>query len=246
MSAEESRTEALVAFDAEQLVELAASALAGAIEEAVASRGVARIALSGGSTPGPVYARLAKLELPWARTEWFWVDERAVGPDSPRSNFRGADEALGFALRGVPQEQVHRMQGEAEDLEASARAYEQALRASFGEVELPRFDAVVLGVGDDGHTASLFPGLPTVHLQDRWVAAVPAQPERGLEPRLTLTTPVLRASRLCLVLCRGASKRSVVAAARTPGSLDNVPARLLLEAQGQVLWLLDGPAAGER
>jgi 6-phosphogluconolactonase len=245
-SENERRSEALVAFDAEQWVELAAGRLADAIEEAVRVRGVARVGLSGGSSPGPVYARLAQLPLPWDKTEWFWVDERAVAPESPRANARAALEALPLEACGVPAACIHRMQGEAADLAQAASSYEAELRCSFGGEGTPRFDALVLGVGDDGHTASLFPGLPTVHVQDRWVVDVPAQPERGLEPRLSLTTPVLRASRLCLVLCRGASKRSVVAAARTPGSLDTIPARLLLEAQGDVLWLLDGPAAGER
>lgn len=234
--------EVLVARDEEEHSTLAAELLARAIQDAVDARGVARVALSGGNTPAPAYRKLAALALPWERTEWFWVDERAVPPDAERSNYHNAMRDLGLATR-VPPARIHRMPADGADLDAAAASYEQALRDAFGVAAAVAFDAVTLGVGDDGHTASMFPGLPTIRIRDRLVAAVPAQPAKKLEPRLTLTAPVLEQARLALVLCRGASKRPVVVAARERGSLDEVPSRVTQSIHGRVVWLLDQAAA---
>jgi 6-phosphogluconolactonase len=235
--------EVIVARDEEEHATLAAELVARAIQDAVDARGVARIALSGGSTPELAYRKVAALALPWERTEWFWVDERAVPPDADRSNYKHATRDLGLAAR-VPPGRIHRMEADAPDLDAAARGYERALREAFGVAAAVAFDVVTLGVGDDGHTASLFPGMPTVRVRDRLVAAVPAQPDKGLEPRLTLTAPVLEEAKLAIVLCRGAKKQPVVAAARAPGSLDQVPSRLTQSIRGRVVWLLDADAAG--
>jgi 6-phosphogluconolactonase len=233
--------ETLIAADREELARLAAELVARAIDEAVRQRGIARLALSGGSTPAPAYRALAQLGLPWASTEWFLVDERAAAPDSDRSNFQMMKAALGFEALGVPAQQVHRMEAERADRAVAAADYERAIRRSFGVAEAASFDAMVLGVGEDGHTASLFPGTGSASIDDRLVAAVEAP--GGLEPRLTLTAPVLRAARLVLVLAHGAAKRGPVARARTAGDLEEVPARVLLAAEGRVVWLLDGEAA---
>jgi 6-phosphogluconolactonase len=234
--------EVIVAKDEDEHATLAAELLARAIQEAIDARGCARVALSGGNTPAPAYRKLATLDLPWERTEWFWVDERAVPPDSERSNYHNAMRDLGLAAR-VPPARIHRMPADEPDRDAAAAAYERALRAAFGVARAVAFDAMTLGVGDDGHTASMFPGLPTIGIRDRLVAAVPAQPEKKLEPRLTLTAPVLEQARLALVLCRGASKRPVVAAARAPGPLDEVPSRVTQAIEGRVVWLHDAAAA---
>src|SRR5690606_17038932 len=128
------------------------------------------------------------------------------------------------------------------DRAAAAADYERLMRASFGVARAVSFDVLLMGIGDDGHTASLFPGAGTVAIDDRLVAAVDA-PE-GLEPRVTLTAPVVHEARLALVLAKGASKREPIAAARATGSPDVVPARVIGGCAGRVVWLVDREAAG--
>jgi 6-phosphogluconolactonase len=232
-----------VAADPTEHAKLAAELMARAIAEAVATRGTARVALSGGTTPSETYRHLAKLALPWQSIDWFWVDERAVPPDSPRSNFRAAHRDLGLASGATPAASVHRMEAEDPDLVGAAARYEHLLRRTFGVASAVAFDVVTSGVGEDGHTASLFPRTGAVGIDDRLVAAITSPPS-GLEPRMTLTAPVLREARLTLVLARGAAKRPVVEAARSPGSEDEIPSRLYQSASGRVVWLLDRDAAG--
>ncbi|WP_437322372.1 6-phosphogluconolactonase [Sorangium sp. So ce394] len=233
--------ETLVAADAAELAILGAELMARAIAAAIEARGVARIALSGGGTPSPAYQRLAALSLPWAQTEWFWVDERAVAPDHPRSNYGAARRDLAAAR--VPEDRFFRMEGEAADLGGAAARYEALLRARFGVASAVAFDLMTLGIGDDAHTASLFPGTGAVGIEDRLVAAIPAQPGKGLEARLTLTAPVIREARVKLLLAGGASKRAVVAQAKRPGPADEVPARAVRGGAGRLVWLLDAAAA---
>lgn len=233
--------ETLIAKDRAEHAAFGAELLARAIEEAVKARGVARVALSGGGTPAETYQRLASLALPFDRVEWYWVDERAVASDSARSNYGAAfkELSLGDGKHG----RAFRMEGERDPAEAAA-AYEALLRKTFGVASAVSFDAMTMGVGDDGHTASLFPGIGAVGIADRLVAAIPAQPEKKLEPRITLTAPVLHEAKLTVVLVRGASKKPVVDAARSPGSEEEVPSRLLQRSKGRVVWLLDREAAG--
>lgn len=233
--------ETLVAADAAELARLGAELIARAIAAAVEARGVARVALSGGSTPSEAYQRLAALSLPWAQTEWFWVDERAVAPDHPRSNYGAARRDL--AAAPIPEERFFRMEGESPDLAGAAAGYERLLRARFGVASAVSFDVMTLGIGDDAHTASLFPGTGAAGIEDRLVAAIPAQPDKGLEPRLTLTAPVIQEARLKLLLARGAGKRGVVAQAKRPGPADEVPARVVRGGPGRLVWLLDAAAA---
>lgn len=152
------------------------------------------LALAGGSTPRPVYERLATLPYPWSETQVFFSDERCVPPDHPASNYRMANEAL---LSKVAT-QVHRMPGERCD----ADAYEAELGAVFGP-GLPAFDLVFLGLGEDGHTASLFPGDRALAVTERAVVRV----DRPDHARLTLTMPVLSAAATALFLVSGVSKR---------------------------------------
>jgi 6-phosphogluconolactonase len=155
-----------------------------------------RIALSGGSTPRPVYERLAEIEYPWHEVHVFFGDERCVLADHPDSNFGMADEAL---LRKV-EARVHPMVG------CDADAYTEELASVFGD-GVPRFDLLFLGIGDDGHTASLFPGSPELDVTDRFVVNVehPGMPPE--HPRLTLTFPVLNAAHVALFLVAGEKKR---------------------------------------
>ena len=231
----------IVAADAAEAATLAAEILGRAIHEAVQERGVARVALSGGNTPSPAYRTLAGLDLRWEKVRWYWVDERAGASDGARNNARAALEALGaVASRGA----VHRMEADAPDLEAAAARYQELLRNEFGVAGAVAFDALVLGIGDDGHTASLFPSTGAARIDDRLVAAIPAQPARELEARLTLTAPVLCEARLAVVMAVGEGKRRPVADARAGGDVDAVPARLLGGQKNRLVWVLDRAAAG--
>jgi len=242
LSASSGAHEVVVARDAAEHASLCAEMLGRALSEAVRERGVGRAALSGGTTPLDAYARLGALALSWDDIEWFWVDERAAPPSSPRSNYAAAARALGFEGHG--RGRAHRMEGERADLDAAAAAYERLLRRSFGVARAVDFDVITLGVGEDGHTASLFPGTGAAAIDDRLVAAIGAQADKGLEARLTLTAPVILEARLIVVLARGAKKRALVEAARAPGREDEIPARILQRARGRVVWLLDEEAAG--
>lgn len=235
-------SETLVARDATEHAAFAAEVLARAVAEAVDKRGVARVALSGGETPVQMHQNLASLALPFDKIEWYWVDERAVPPEHARSNYGAA--ARDLQLADGKHGRAFRMEGERLDLEAAARDYQLTLRRAFGVAGAASFDAIALGIGDDGHTASMFPGTGTTLIEDRLVAAVPDQPEKKLEARLTLTAPVICEARLVLMLARGASKRRPVSLAKSAGPEDEVPARLLQRAKGSVVWLLDEAAAG--
>lgn len=216
---------------------LGAELLARAIDEAVRVRGRACVALSGGTTPGPAYRKLAEYDLPLDRIAWFWVDERAVAPDHLRSNYRAVCEDL--QLGRADASRVHRMEADATDLAAAAARYERLLRQTFGVASAVAFDAMTLGIGDDGHTASLFPAVGAVAIDDRLVAAIEAQPSHGIEARMTLTAPVICEARFVLVLAKGPQKRAPVTEVFLDGPEDAVPARLLRRARGKITWLFD-------
>jgi len=231
--------EVLVAANDVELASLAAELIARGVDEAARERGIARVALSGGSTPAPAYRALAAYDLPWSQTELYLVDERAVPPDSDRSNHRMIAAAFEPATaRGA---KLFRMEAEQPDRRVAALTYDRALRRSFGVTRSVDLDVVVLGIGDDGHTASLFPGRGSTAIDDRLVAAVDAAD--GLEPRLTLTVPTLVSARLVVVLARGSSKRGPITAALTPGDLEAVPARVIAACRGRVVWVVDRDAA---
>jgi 6-phosphogluconolactonase len=242
------RGELLVAADSESLTRLAAHLVRAWVSEAARTNhdGVARVAISGGSTPRAMNKLLATMSVPWAATEWFWVDERAVPMASPRSNAGAAQDDL-FSHLAVPPRGVHAMQGDQADLDGAARSYEKVLGASFGiqplasgGVGLPSFDLLLLGIGDDGHTASLFPGNEEIDVTDRWAVAVPAA--EGREARITLTRPVITAARRVVVLAQGEAKRGPIERARIAGPLRETPARLTQEVRGELLWLIDAAA----
>jgi 6-phosphogluconolactonase len=172
-------------------------------QEAMDERGRFAVALAGGSTPKATYEVLARdyaNELDWSRVHVFFGDERTVPPDHEDSNYRMAYETL---LSHVPVGSVHRMRGELPPDEAAA-AYEEELRAFFGQVDVPRFDLILCGLGEDGHTLSLFPETAALDVNDRWVVANPVL-KLGTT-RLTLTIPVLNASRAVTFLVAGESK----------------------------------------
>jgi 6-phosphogluconolactonase len=220
------------------------------VQAAVAARGVARVAISGGSTPKRAFELLANPEerfkelVPWDRIELFWVDERCVPPDDKDSNYRMTREAL-LDKVPLPASQVIRIEGELDPEEAAAR-YESAIRNRFRleGAELPTFDLVALGMGDDGHTASLFPHTEGLHELGRIVIAnhVP-QKETW---RVTLTSPVINQGREVVFLIGGADKAKVLSEVLT-GKYDpeTWPSQLVRPKSGELLLLLDRAAAAQ-
>ena len=222
----------------------AATRLAAILRAAVAERGSATLALSGGNTPRDAYALLAREPgIDWGKVQVFWVDERAVSPTDDRSNYHWAKLTL-LDVAAIPAHHVHRMEADDSDLEAAATRYEESLRGNVATTSgLPAFDAMVLGIGDDGHTASLFPGEPTVDVRDRLVAT--ARPAPGREARMTLTAPVIENASHVLVLVVGAGKRPALERAwDVQGDLHQTPSRLVRQCRGEVTWIVDRAAAG--
>jgi len=230
--------------DGEAVAREAANRLGNCIRNAIDTHGYATVALSGGSTPWPAYAALAEnTRIDWGKVEFFFVDERAVAPDSPRSNYRMAKEML-FDRVPIPAERIHRMHGEALDLAAAAREYDLEIRSRlrWSESGMAEFDVGVFGIGDDGHTASLFPGEPTVDVTDRLCVEVPAAGKR--EARLTLTAPVIEQMRAALVLAVGKNKQEPLERVwAASGDVHVTPARYLREVRS-VTWLIDKSAGG--
>lgn len=195
----------------------AAATVEQCLREAVTARGVFLLALSGGGTPRGLYEILGsppyRDSLPWAHVHFFWSDERCVGPDHPDSNYRLAWDTL-LSYLPLREEQLHRLPGEVRPPEAGAVQAEEEMRRFFAGRELrngfPGFDLILLGVGPDGHTASLFPGRPALREERRWVIAESNPGRPPLVPRLTLTLPVLSAAREVIFLVSGEGKKEVV------------------------------------
>lgn len=217
-----------------------------ALGDAVRQRGRFAIALAGGRTPARLYALWAHaveqgVTTPWNRVHLFWGDERYVRHDDLLSNYRMAREAL-VSHVPIPAANVHPMPTDQPEPEKAAESYESELRAFFGS-EPPKFDVQLLGLGVEGHIASLFPGSPALEETKRWVAAVeaPAQPPK----RLTLTPAVLNQGRNTLFLVAGADKREIVHAlgAEPMSNPSQYPAGRI-RPTGRVVWFLDRAAAG--
>jgi len=239
--------EVLIVEDERQLATTAAELVAESMLAAVTSRGTFRIALAGGSTPRLLHGVLtsdAKYRaLPWHHTDVFWGDERAVAPDHANSNYRMALETL---LSKVPIDpaRVHRIPAEDPDPRHAAARYEDTLRQVFGLVdrEPPRFDLILLGMGADGHTASLFPSSPAVDERDRLVVAAWSDAHRTW--RVTMTLPVLNAAAQVTFMVSGDGKAAAVAAAlASPGDATPPPAALVQPVDGRAIWVVDRPAA---
>ncbi|HHJ06355.1 MAG TPA: 6-phosphogluconolactonase [Anaerolineae bacterium] len=239
-----------------ELAIAAAQAFVNAARSAVARRGVFRVALSGGSTPPAMHRALVsealKDRVPWKRIEVFWGDERCVPPEHPDSNYRMAKETL-LDYVPIPAHQIHPMPGNLEP-QAAAIAYRQTLSRVFNaEDEIPVFDLILLGMGPDGHTASLFPEHPLLKETQRWVAPVFNSPKPPPQ-RITLTLPLINAARHILFLVAGTSKTQALKAifaneflktkAHPAGYIP--PAALVNPVQGDLRWLLDKAAAGEQ
>ena len=223
-------------------VEVLDDPAAGAAERIVAVVAAGgHVALAGGSTPRAAYEHAAGAQVDWSGATLWYGDERCVAPDDPRSNHAMVVEALLDRLAG-PGPTVHRIEGERGSEEA-ARAYEAELRAALGRE--PRIDLVLLGVGPDGHCASLFPGKPALEERERAAVGVP---ESGLEPwvpRVTLTLPVINAAREVMVLATGASKAGPLARAFGPEPDLALPSAHVRPSPGRLTLLLDAAAAAD-
>ena len=223
---------------------LAAELLVSAIERAQEARPRAAIAVSGGSTPRRLYAALGRRpwreRIEWSRLHVFLVDERFVPHDDDESNVRMIRETL-LATSPLPEANLHEVPFLPGEPEAAARAYEDELRAFFVNRPRPRFDFMLLGMGSDGHTASLFPGTDAVHLVDQFVAAT-WNPSLQSQ-RISLTLPVLNATASVAFLVAGADKIEAVRAV-VEERAQVLPAAHVAPDDGELVWLLDRAAAG--
>ena len=246
--------------DAEAVSRAAAEEWVRCARAAVAARGGFTVALSGGSTPRRMFQVLAgpplREQVDWAHLDIFWGDERAVPPDHPDSNYGMAHAAL-LSKVPIPPARVHRMFAERDDRDAAARDYAAEIARVFGvpppgeaaaaggappEGEPPAFDLVLLGMGPDGHTASLFPHTEALRETRRWVV-------RNYVPkfsanRLTLTAPILNRGTTILFLVAGADKAAVLQEVlEGPPDPERLPSQLIRPAAGRLVWLVDRPAA---
>ena len=231
-----------VCRDPAALFEVAAALFEEMAVTAVEARGSFAVALSGGSTPRGLYERLAgdaalRNRVPWTEIDWWWSDERHVPPDSPESNYRLAADTLLSRVPVTPW-RVHRYRAEDPDARRVAREYEFAIRCGFPSP--PRFDLVLLGLGPDGHTASLFPGTAALAEREQLVVAndVPALKT----VRLTFTLPLINDARAVIFLVAGEDKRTILASVLN-GPARVLPAQLVEPVDGELIWVVDAAAA---
>lgn len=231
-----------------EVAESAAELFTSSVISAADARGIARVAISGGTTPKAMFALLASEEfakqVPWDKLDLYWVDERCVGPEDADSNYRMTREAL-LSKVPLPTERIHRMEGELEPEEAAAR-YEAAIRNGFRleGAETPTFDLVLLGMGDDGHTASLFPH--TEALNDMTHIVVANHVPQKDTWRITLTWPVINQGREVAFLIEGAGKAKVLHEVfQGPYQPETYPSQIIRPASGRLTLLLDSAAAAK-
>jgi len=238
------QSEIKLVADADELSRAGAAEFEHLARNAVQARGRFTVSLSGGSTPRGLYSRLAQggQSLPWDQIYFFWGDERHVPPDDKDSNYRMARESL-LSHAPIPADHVFRMHAEDKDAARVADQYEQTLSQFFGlkSGELPRFDLVLLGLGPDGHTASLFPGSAALHERSRLV--VPNWVEKFGHYRLTFTVPVINNTREAMFLVSGEEKAAALQSVLySDASPEQFPAKLIQPVNGRLIWLVDRAA----
>ena len=234
--------------DAAQLAARAAEQFNALAAYSIRKRGRFVVALSGGSTPKAMNALLATTytnRVDWANVFVFWSDDRCVSPEDPESNYGNARASLLINVP-IPPENIHRVYGELTP-EHAAQQYEEELRAFFAGKSTPRFDLILLGLGDDGHTASLFPGTPGIRENSRWAVSVKhTEPPLPLVDRVTFTPPLINAAANVTFLVTGAAKaerlRQVL---RDPYSPDTLPAQVVRPKDGKLFWFLDEAVAAK-
>jgi 6-phosphogluconolactonase len=231
--------------DAEAVSIRAASIVIDRAKTAQDSRGRFSLAVSGGSTPLRLFELLAtsfRKDIDWGQTEIFWADERCVPPDHKESNYKGAYDAL-LSRVDIPPEKVHRIRGEMSP-EEGAREYEEELLRCFGSAGLPAFDLVILGVGEDGHTASLFPDAPSLSEENRF--AIPVYAGKLQSGRITLTLPVLNNAAAILFLVTGRKKAGILREIiGNRKQRPKYPASLIQSVRGETIWLVDSEASSQ-
>jgi 6-phosphogluconolactonase len=237
-----------IVTNADALCRSAATEMLSRAEDAAREKGAFTIVLSGGSTPKGLYALLAddaswRARVPWEKTHFFWGDERHVPPDHPDSNYRMAYEVM-LSKVPVPAANIHRIKSEYANAEQAAREYEHTLREFFHVPpdHFPRFDLVLLGMGPDGHTASLFPGTAALQEQKSWVVA--NWVGKFSAERITMTAPALNNAACIVFLVSGEEKalplKAVLEGRNEP---EQLPAQLIQPRHGRLLWLVDQAAA---
>lgn len=229
--------------DKASLIDRARVIMKEKITEAIALNNRCVIALSGGSTPKPLYEAMSKESLPWEKIYIFWGDERYVPPSHPDSNQKMAREAWLERVE-IPQSNIYPMPTSAEEPSDAAKAYQQEIVNFFGEGEgqVPIFDIVLLGMGDDGHTASLFPHTEALKVRDQLVTVG----NKDGEPRLTFSVSLINKARHVLFVVAGSSKQKALKEVFALSSDDlSYPSRLIQPSFGEVIWLLDQAAGAE-
>ena len=228
--------------DRQTLVETAHTLIIERVQTALAERQSCSIALSGGSTPQPLYAALALADLPWDRIHIFWGDERYVPASDPDSNY-GMTRRVWLDLVPIPAANVHPIPTDLPQPQLAAAEYDRQIAAHFGleSGSIPVFDLILLGMGDDGHTASLFPHTAALSVVDRLVTLG----DKDGQPRLTFTATLINQARSVIFLISGASKQPALAAVFAPTEDASTYPSRLIQPTGELIWLLDA-AAGEK
>lgn len=232
----------------QQLFQAAAEEVIGAAQDAISRRGRFTIALSGGSTPKNLFSLIAAnaaTSVPWDKVFFFWGDERHVPPNDADSNYRMARESL-LSKLPIPEANIFRVPAEGKDAEAVAEAYEQTLKNFFSlkPDEVPHFDLILLGMGPDGHTASLFPGTPALQEKSRLVVA--NWVEKLKTSRITFTLPVLNAARNVMFLVSGADKAPVLREVlEGDAPAEKYPSKLVRPSNGKLIWFVDRAAGSQ-
>jgi 6-phosphogluconolactonase len=236
--------------DSNDLFHAAAAQVCRTGQLSIRTTGRFSLVLSGGSTPRGLYELLAqhpyREQVDWNKTEFFWGDERAVPPEHASSNYRMAKEAMLDKL-GVPPERIHRIRAEDEDLDRAARDYEEEIEQVLGQVagvgrRPPHFNLFLLGMGQDGHTASLFPNTAALGETERWVVAHDVA--KLSAKRITMTPPLINAAHFIMFLVSGASKADVLSQVlQGPRDPQRYPAQLIHPLTGEVRWFVDRAAS---
>lgn len=231
--------------DIDTISQQAAAYVARIAREAIVTRGRFTIALSGGNTPKKLYSLLAtepySSQIDWQLVDIFWSDERCVPPDDPESNYYLAQEVMLSRLT-IPVAQVHRMPADGDNRIAASLDYTREMQRVFSTNGIPEFDLLQLGMGPEGHTASLFPHQPSLHETQHLV--MPVSVPKPPPDRLTFTPPILNAARNVLFLATGADKADALhAVIEGPSNPDEYPAQIVRPPNGEVTWMVDSAIA---
>jgi 6-phosphogluconolactonase len=229
--------------EADMLLHAAAERIAEALETRLQGKEDPTLVLTGGKTPKPAYELLSMHpygnRIDWARVDFFWGDERCVPPDNPESNFGMAWNAL-ISKINAPSHRIHRIAGELNDAERAASLYESEIRSITSSAGIPSFDLVLLGMGEDGHTASLFPG---THWDEERLVVANRMPQSGAN-RISMTPRLLNGAKTTIFMVSGLNKAKALAdVLENPGT--ELPAARIRPARGRLTWMVDRAAASQ-